>query len=205
MSQIVVLIALALIIVRPAIASNILILGDSLSASYGMQASEGWVELVQQQLKQKKSPLVLHNFSASGETTAGGKVRLERLLATTEFDVLWIELGGNDGLRGYPIKTIRNNLLQMIKLAQQQQIVVIVSQIELPPNLGKRYIKMFSAIFADVTSQTGSQLMPFLIKDVMGDPDMMQADGIHPNRLAQPIIADFVLEYLQLYIVNIVH
>ena len=182
-----------------------MILGDSLSASYGMQASEGWVAIAQQRLTGLGSPVVLKNHSASGETTAGGRVRLERLLATNEVDILWIELGGNDGLRGYPARTIRNNLLQMIKLAQAQNITVIVSQIQLPPNLGKRYLKMFTAVYPSVTEQTGSHLMPFLIKDVVGNKSLMQRDGIHPNRQAQPIIADFVVEYLQQYMRDINH
>jgi acyl-CoA thioesterase I len=192
--------ALCCITSLPALASNILLLGDSLSASHGMQVSEGWAVLAQRQLNQHHPELQLLNFSASGETTAGGRARLARLLDNNQVDILWIELGGNDGLRGYPIKTIRNNLLQMIELANEKKIKVILTQIELPPNLGRRYLSMFQAIFPTVAELTDSELMPFLIKDVVSDKNLMQRDGIHPNRQAQPIIADFVVKYLTGYL-----
>lgn len=165
-----------------------------------MQASEGWAALTQQRLNSINAGVKLLNFSASGETTAGGNARLARLLAKNEVDVLWIELGGNDGLRGYPIKTIRNNLQQMITLAQEQNIKVILTQVEIPPNLGKRYLTMFRAIFPTLATKTNSTLMPFFIKDVALDKNLMQADGIHPNQQAQPIIRDFVVEFLVDYL-----
>ncbi|NRA53230.1 MAG: arylesterase [Gammaproteobacteria bacterium] len=186
----------------PAHANNILLLGDSLSASYGMQASEGWVMLAQQQLDNDNQDINLINFSVSGETTAGGRVRLSQLLATHKIDILWIELGGNDGLRGYPIRTIRDNLRQMIKLAQAQKIKVILTQIDIPPNLGRRYLSLFRDIFPTVAKQTQSDLMPFFIKDVVLDKTLMQADGIHPNRAAQPIIAKVVVKFLTQYLSN---
>lgn len=167
-----------------------------------MQAREGWVALAQQELQNRNLDVNILNFSTSGETTAGGKARLARLLAKNDIDILWIELGGNDGLRGYPIRTIRNNLLQMIKLANEQEIKVILTQIEVPPNLGKRYLSMFKEIYPQVAKETGSQLMPFIIKDVVRNSSLMQEDGIHPNRKAQPIIADFVVDYLTDYSMN---
>ncbi|NRA70638.1 MAG: arylesterase [Gammaproteobacteria bacterium] len=184
----------------PVQATTILLLGDSLSASYGMQASEGWAALTQQRLDSANTGVKLLNFSASGETTAGGKARLARLLDKNQVDVLWIELGGNDGLRGYPIKTIRNNLHKMITLAQDKNIKVILTQVEIPPNLGKRYLTMFRAIFPTLATETNSTLMPFFIQDVALDKNLMQADGIHPNQQAQPIIRDFVLEFLVGYL-----
>lgn len=165
-----------------------------------MQASDGWAVLAQQQLRLRHPDVKLLNFSASGETTAGGRARLARLLDNNRVDILWIELGGNDGLRGYPVNTIRNNLLQMIELANAKNIKVILTQIEIPPNLGQRYLSMFEAIFPTVAKQTNSQLMPFLIKDVVLNKDLMQQDGIHPNRAAQPIIAEFVVRYLGDYL-----
>jgi len=184
----------------PTQASNILLLGDSLSASYGMQASDGWVELAQQQLDQTGQGVKLMNFSVSGETTAGGRVRLTQLLADNSVDILWIELGGNDGLRGYPIRTIRQNLLAMIQLAKAKDLKVIITQMEIPPNLGRRYLSMFRAIYPKVALETQSELMPFFIKEFVLNKSLMQADGIHPNRAAQPLIADAVVKYLTQYL-----
>lgn len=156
--------------------------------------------LAQQQLDLDYPNINIMNFSVSGETTAGGRVRLAQLLVDNQIDILWIELGGNDGLRGYPIKTIRQNLLRMIKLAKEKNVKVIITQIEIPPNLGRRYLSMFRDIFPSVAAQTNSDLMPFFIKDVALNQDLMQSDGIHPNREAQPIIADVVVRFLVKYL-----
>lgn len=176
---------------------SILLLGDSVSASYGMQEHQGWVHLLNQQLSAEKAPYTIVNASISGETTSGGLSRLPNILADKEVDHLIIELGGNDGLRGYNPKAIKNNLLQMIAIANKHEIPVSLMQIKITPNYGPRYNKMFEKVFADVASETNATLLPFFMEQVALDPKLMQADGIHPNVKAQPIIADYVGEQLK--------
>ncbi|WP_371185390.1 arylesterase [Thalassotalea maritima] len=170
--------------------NSILLLGDSLSASYGMEQKQGWVHLLNQQLEQDNASYRLVNASISGETTGGGLARLDNILASNDIDVLLIELGGNDGLRGFPPKLIKNNLLQIISKAQQQNIRVWLSQVKIPPNYGVRYNQMFEQVFVDVAEQTGVTLLPFFIESVATQDGLMQNDGIHPNVEAQPILAD---------------
>lgn len=142
--------------------SSILLLGDSLSASYGMKQNEGWVYLLNQQLKNEQADYSIINASISGETTAGGLARFPSILASEEFDYLVIELGGNDGLRGFPTHVIKNNLLQIIKLAKASKIKVFLMDVRIPPNYGPRYNKMFINVFAEVASETEVELLPFL-------------------------------------------
>jgi len=188
--------------VVPAHATNVLLLGDSLSASYGMQASKGWASIAEKELIKTYPDFRLLNFSASGETTGGGKARLARLLEKNKVDVLWIELGGNDGLRGYPINTIRNNLSAMVKMGKDKGIKVIVTQIQIPPNLGKRYTSMFTGLYPKLAKKEQVTLMPFFIESVAVKPELMQADQIHPNEKAQPIIAKEVVAYFKNYLPN---
>lgn len=180
--------------------NSILLLGDSLSASYGMKQNEGWVHKLNQQLKQNKSTMTIVNASISGETTAGGLSRLPRLLAAHKVDYLLIELGGNDGLRGYPIKQIKNNLLQIIEIAKKQNIKVSLIKMRITPNYGKRYNKMFEQVFIDVAQEKNILLLPFFMEKVILNPDLMQDDGIHPNKAAQPIIANIVEQQLKLIV-----
>ena len=124
--------------------TSILLLGDSLSASYGMKQNQGWVHLLNQQLKQQSSPYTITNASISGETTSGGLSRLPGILSNEKVDFLLIELGGNDGLRGFPPKLIKNNLLQLIALAKEKNIPVAIIDIRIPPNYGPRYNNLFN-------------------------------------------------------------
>jgi len=172
--------------------SNILLLGDSISASYGMKPTQGWVHLLNKKLSEQKQPYTIINASVSGETTSGGLSRLAGILANEKVDHLLIELGGNDGLRGYSPKLIKNNLLQMIKLAQDKNIKVSMIKIRITPNYGPRYNKMFEQVFEDVEKTSNITLLPFFMEAVATNKDLMQADGIHPNAQAQPIIADYV-------------
>ncbi len=176
--------------------TNILLLGDSISASYGMKATQGWVHLLNRTLAQKKQPYTIINASVSGETTSGGLSRLAGILANGNVDHLLIELGGNDGLRGYSPKLIKNNLLQMIELAQDKNINVSMIKIKITPNYGPRYNKMFEQVFEDVAKERNITLLPFFMEAVATKKDLMQADGIHPNAQAQPIIADYVEQQL---------
>ncbi|MDO7084430.1 arylesterase [Pseudocolwellia sp. AS88] len=176
---------------------SILLLGDSVSASYGMQQNEGWVHLLNQQLTEQNAPYEIVNASISGETTTGGLSRLESILNKNKVDHLLIELGGNDGLRGFPPKLIKNNLLQMIDIAKSKNIPVSMFSIKIPPNYGPRYTKMFEEVFSTVANEKSIKLIPFFVEFVAVKPDLMQADGIHPNAKAQPIIADIVREDLR--------
>ena len=171
---------------------SILILGDSLSASFGMKENEGWVYQLNSELTQTKAPYTLLNASISGETTAGGLTRLTRILANQKFDYLLIELGGNDGLRGFPPTLIENNLLQLIQLAKQHTVKVFLMDIKIPPNYGSRYNKLFNQTFTKAASQSKIPLIPFFMEPIAIQPELMQNDGIHPNKKAQPLIADFM-------------
>lgn len=175
---------------------SILLLGDSISAAYGMKPTQGWVHLLNKKLTQQKQPYTIINASVSGETTSGGLSRLANLLANEKFDHLIIELGGNDGLRGYSPKLIKNNLLQMIALAKDKNIPVSLIKIKITPNYGPRYNKMFEQVFDDVARESKIILHPFFMEEIAVDSTLMQADGIHPNQEAQPIIASFVGEQL---------
>jgi len=171
---------------------TILLLGDSVSASYRMKQNQGWVQLLNDQLKEKNSSYKIVNASISGETTTGGLSRLPGILSSTNINHLVIELGGNDGLRGYSPKKIKNNLLQMIELAHAKNIPVSLYKIKITPNYGPRYNKLFEQVFIDVSVETSSNLLDFFVEPLITDESLMQQDGIHPNVKAQPIIAEFV-------------
>jgi len=182
---------------KPVLAtSSILLLGDSISASYGMKQNEGWVHLLNNTLEDKGAAYILVNASISGETTGGGLKRLPSLLKQNKVNHLIIELGGNDGLRGFSPKLIKNNLLQTIQLAQDKNIPVSIMQIKIPPNYGPRYNQLFEKIFIDVAQEKNIPLMPFFMNEIAIKPELMQADGIHPNKQAQPIIANMVEKQL---------
>jgi len=162
-----------------------------------MKQNEGWVHLLNQRLLQKNADYYINNASIAGETTGGGLSRLETLLKNKSIDHLIIELGGNDGLRGYSPKAIKNNLLQMITLAQNKNIKVSIYKIKITPNYGARYNKMFEQVFIDVAKEKSVTLLPFFVEVVATDPKLMQNDGIHPNAKAQPTIAKYVEKQLQ--------
>ena len=181
---------------------SILILGDSLSASFGMKENQGWVYQLNQALQQQSSPYTLVNASISGETTAGGLARLPRILAKQNIDYLLIELGGNDGLRGFPPSLIKNNLLQIIQIAQQKSIKVFLMDIKIPPNYGTRYNKLFNQTFTKVANLSDVSLLPFFMESIAVKPELMQRDGIHPNIKAQPLIVTFMKQQLDSLIIQ---
>lgn len=162
-----------------------------------MKKNEGWVHLLNRQLKEQEAPYFIHNASISGETTAGGLSRIEGILTTEKIDYLIIELGGNDGLRGFSPKLIKNNLLQTITLAKEKNVKVSLMKIKITPNYGPRYNKMFEQVFIDVAKETNIELIPFFMEQIIIKPELMQADGIHPNKTAQPLIADIVEKQLE--------
>ena len=176
---------------------TLLILGDSISAGYGLEPGQGWVALLDQHLKQQTSPLQVINASVSGDTTSGGLSRLPGLLAEFQPTLLVIELGGNDGLRGTPLKLIEANLLKLVELGQQAGAQVVLFGMRIPPNYGPRYSEGFYRLYARVAERSGAGLLPFFLDGVGGIDHLMQTDGIHPNRDAQPLLLKQALTQLQ--------
>jgi len=173
--------------------SVILLWGDSLSASYRMDEQQGWVALLQEKLTAEgRHDWRVVNGSVSGETTAGGLARLPAMLASTSPDIVILELGGNDGLRGLPVPTIRENLAQMIELSQSVGAQVLLSGIQIPPNYGPRYTGPFYAQYTELAEQYGLALIPFLLDGIAENAELMQDDGIHPTAEAQPLIVEIV-------------
>lgn len=175
-----------------ATSKKLLIAGDSLSAGYGLSLEQSWPVLLQQQLSDSQSPWHIHNASISGETSAGVLARLPALLDKHQPDVVLIEIGGNDGLRGFPPAKLRQNLQQIISLVQQKKMLPVLMQIRIPPNYGPRYTEQFEAIYPALASANKIQLWPFFMDQIAINPELMQPDGVHPNAKAQPIIRDFV-------------
>lgn len=173
--------------------SVILVWGDSLSASYRMEEHQGWVSLLQEKLHAEgKHTWQVVNGSVSGETTAGGLARLPAMLANTQPDIVILELGGNDGLRGLPVPTIRQNLAEMIELSQSQGAQVLLSGIQIPPNYGPRYTGPFYSQYSALAEQYGLALIPFFLDGIADNTALMQDDGIHPTADAQSMILDNV-------------
>ncbi len=167
---------------------KILVLGDSISAAYGMSLDQGWVAQLASQLQKEYAQYQVVNASISGETTAGGLRRLPDLLQEHLPKVVIIELGGNDGLRGYPLSALQGNLSRMVTLAQEADAKVILLPMEIPPNYGPRYSTGFRESFKAVAKATNSTLAPFILDGFATDPKFIQDDGIHPTVAAQPLI-----------------
>lgn len=167
--------------------TKLLILGDSLSAAYGLKQEQGWVSLLQDAWQNKDIAIV--NAAISGETTDGALSRLPRLLAQHQPTHIFVELGGNDGLQGHPVKKMRDNLNEIIRIAKSEQIEVILQQMQIPTNYGQRYTKMFTNSYAELAAEHEITLLPFFLENIALDKNLMQRDGIHPNAQAQPIIA----------------
>jgi len=175
--------------------STILVLGDSISEGYGIRKDEGWVSLL---AKQRASEGHIENWinaSIGGETTQGGARRLAKLLKEHHPNRVIIELGGNDGLRGWPIKESRANIRDMIAMVQSSGATAIVIAMQMPPNMGRRYNEMFRNIFTE-ECQAPCVLVPEFIELVALNPKLMQSDGIHPTAEAQPILSQAVAKYL---------
>lgn len=182
-----------MLVIRPASANvSLLVFGDSLSAGYGISQADTWVAEIERRWQRDHPEFSIINASISGDTTRGGLNRLEDVVSQHQPDVVFIELGGNDGLRGFQIDNIRSNLVQMIEFLQQQNIHVALSQIDIPPNMGRRYSTEFSAIFPALADEHEVILVPFFMLDIAINPDFMQSDGIHPNLAAQTVIADIM-------------
>jgi acyl-CoA thioesterase-1 len=173
----------------------ILVVGDSLSAEYGLKRGEGWVPLLDRRLAEQKIAATVVNASISGDTSAGGRARLASLLAQHQPTHVVLELGANDALRGLPLAGTEDNLLQMTKAAQAAGAQVLLVGIQVPPNYGTDYMRRFEAIFAKVAAATKAPVVPFLLKGIADGPDaavLFQADRIHPTAAAQPRMLDNV-------------
>ncbi|MFC6670857.1 arylesterase [Marinobacterium aestuariivivens] len=187
------------VILTPGIGSaqSVLVLGDSLSAAYGMPAEQGWVALMRQRLELRSPGLEVVNASISGETTQGGLTRLPSLLERHRPGLVLVELGANDGLRGTPLPVIRQNLEQLISLSQAGGARVLLIGVRLPPNYGPRYSEGFFNLFVEVSESLQVPRVPFLMDGVALDRGLMQDDGLHPNAAAQPRLLDNVWLHLE--------
>ena len=170
--------------------SAILVVGDSLSAGYGLAPGQGWVTLLQQRLKREGYGYRVINASVSGETTDGGVQRLDRALAQHRPAVVIIELGGNDGLRGLPVSRVRANLDRMITKSRAAGATVLLVAIRVPTNYGPRYTTSFQSIYTDLATRYRIGLVPFLSEQIAVDLALFQPDGIHPTAAAQPLLLD---------------
>ena len=179
-----------LIPIATAIHANpvILVMGDSLSAEYGLPKGSGWVKLLEGQLQKQSSPWTVFNASISGETTSGGLARLPALLESKKPGMVLLELGANDALRGLSIEQTQNNLRRMIVLSKKTGAKVLLLGMQIPPNYGQHYTKQFKELYSTLAAQEGVELLPFFLNGVATNKELFQADNIHPNVAAQSIL-----------------
>ncbi|MCK6437049.1 arylesterase [Rivihabitans pingtungensis] len=188
-----ILLCMAMLLSAPGWAATIMVFGDSLSAGYGLRPGEGWVDLLRQALPAHQ----VVNASQSGETTAGGLSRLPAALARHKPDIVVLELGGNDGLRGLPPDDMRANLEQMVAMSAQSKARVLLVGMALPPNYGQAYGRAFQMVYSDLAKQRKLPFVPLLVEGFATDRTRFQADGIHPNASAQEQMRDSVLKVLR--------
>ena len=174
-----------------------MILGDSISAAYNMEVSQSWPSLLQDRLDEKGYSYRVFNSSITGDTTQGGLARLSRLIEKHKPAIVIIELGGNDGLRGLPIEVTRGNLSAMIELSLAAGATVLLTEMRIPPNYGMSYTGQFKETYGLMKEKYGVLLVPFLMGNVVVDPALMQADGIHPSAEAQPVLLGNVWAVLE--------
>ena len=181
---------------------KLLILGDSISAGFGIKESQNWTTLMKSSFSKEGKSLKIINSSISGDTTSGGLSRISRDLNTYKPDFVLVELGGNDALRGYPISRIKQNLLKIVSIISNNQSIAIIMQIKIPPNYGKKYIEAFENIYSEVASETDAKLISFMLENVALREDLMQPDGIHPNEKAQSVITEQIKKEIGYLIFN---
>ncbi len=191
-----------LIVLGPSavLADTLLILGDSLSAGYRMRSEQAWPHLLAEQWQREGRRVTVINASVSGDTTQGGLQRLPPLLQRHRPSLVLLELGGNDGLRGLPPRLIERNLDRLIALARKAGARVVLTDIQLPPNYGRRYLRQFERVFSRLAQDHELPLLPFFVAPLIGRNGMMMDDGIHPTAAAQPLIAQQVSEFLAPYL-----
>ena len=175
----------------------LLVLGDSLSAGYGIPAEQGWVSLLQRRLAERGFPHQVLNASISGDTTSGGLSRLPAALERYHPALVILELGANDGLRGQPPMAMANHLARMIELSQQAGARVLLAEMRIPPNYGPLYTQKFQATFGELAKRYDIPLLPFLLEGVAGNPALTQDDGLHPRAEGQPRVLDNVWPTLE--------
>jgi acyl-CoA thioesterase I len=188
-----ILLLLTFLFAVPAAAASqpvLLIVGDSLSAGYGLASHENWPSLLQRRLSESGYPHRVINASISGDTTSGGLARLPRALERHAPEIVLIGLGGNDGLRAIPIPEFRRNLARMIQLSGSAGAKVLLAGVHIPPNYGPGYTQAFHAVFHELAREHQTALVPFILEGIALDPKLMQDDGIHPTASAQPIILE---------------
>jgi acyl-CoA thioesterase I len=178
-------------------APAIMVLGDSISAAYGIDVQQGWVRLLEKRIQQQDPSAKVFNESISGDTSAGGSNRLSEALKRHHPNWLLLELGANDGLRGLSPEVLKQNLSRIIQTAQTSGARVVLLGVRIPPNYGKRYTEMFYSVYPALASEFHLTFLPFIMEDVALNPALMQADGLHPNAAAQPLIAEKVWQILQ--------
>ncbi|NQY50632.1 MAG: arylesterase [Colwellia sp.] len=171
---------------------KILLIGDSLSAGYGLEQAQAWVHLLQNKYIEKNQPITVINTAISGQTTDNALLKIDAWLKAHQPSHVLIELGGNDGIRGFPVKLLQKHLSQLVTISQQHGAKVALMEIHIPPNLGPRYRQMFTDSYSKVAKQTGAYLMPYFMSDIAVDTSLMLNDNLHPNAKAQPIIRDFM-------------
>ncbi len=171
-------------------AATVLVVGDSISAAFGLETQEGWVTLLEERLREHNPEFKVVNASISGETTGGGLARFPQLLSEHQPDYVIIELGGNDGLRGLSLTQMSSNLTRMVQQAKQQDAVVLLLGMRLPGNYGQRYTEAFYNVYQQIAEQEDVAVVDFFLAGVGGEEGMMQADGAHPTQMAQPLLLD---------------
>jgi acyl-CoA thioesterase-1 len=167
---------------------TIVVVGDSLSSGYGIAAEQSWVAMLEDRLRSEGYGYQVVNASIAGDTTAGGLARLPRLLDTHDPDLVVLELGGNDGLRGQPVATLRTNLAKMIELSKASGADVVLAGIQIPPNYGPAYTQSLAAVYPELAERFDTPLVEFILEDVALNRELMQADGIHPNAAGQKVV-----------------
>lgn len=193
----VIVLSILVLFANPLAAKSIVVLGDSISASYGIDAEQGWVALLQAKVATVSQFYQIFNESISGDTTAGGLARIDEILAKFSPEIVVLELGANDGLRGLSLPTMKNNLAQIIKRSKKTGAQVLLLSMRIPPNYGKRYTEMFYQVYQELAHELDVIFVPFILQEVALAKELMQADGLHPNAKAQRIIADKVEHYLK--------
>lgn len=181
-----------MVLAMPALANQntLLVVGDSLSAAYGVPSETAWVQLLRDRLDDQGLSWQVVNASISGETTDGGLRRLPRLIEQNKPDVVIIELGGNDGLRGFPPEVIESNLASMIEQVMDAGAIPVLVGMQIPPNYGQRYTRMFADIFPTLSDRYNTPLVPFFLEGIYDQAGLMQEDGIHPTEDAQPVLLE---------------
>jgi acyl-CoA thioesterase-1 len=167
---------------------TIVVVGDSLSSGYGIAAEQSWVAMLEDRLQAEGYGYQVVNASIAGDTSAGGLARLPRLLDIHDPQLVVIELGGNDGLRGQPVATLRDNLAKMIELSKESGAEVVLAGIQIPPNYGPSYTRSLAAVYPELAERFDAPLIGFLLEDVALNRELMQPDGIHPNAAGQKIV-----------------